>query len=57
MHHHIAPERAQIVVLCGSTTYWDELAEANAYETAAGRVVLAPGCNMKRPHALWAAPE
>ncbi|MFF7987014.1 hypothetical protein ACFZDK_49410 [Streptomyces sp. NPDC007901] len=48
--------RPKIVVLCGSTRYWDELAEANGYETAAGRIVLAPGCNLKQPHPLWADP-
>ncbi|MFI8233829.1 hypothetical protein ACIGDI_33885 [Streptomyces sp. NPDC085900] len=48
------PSRPTIVVLCGSTRFWDALAEANAYETAAGRIVLAPGCDMKRPHPLWA---
>ena len=45
--------RPTIVVLCGSTTYWDQLAEAALYETAAGRIVLAPGCNLKKPHPLW----
>lgn len=50
------PERPAVVVLCGSTAYWDELAEANLYETAAGRIVLAPGCNMKAPHPLWGDP-
>lgn len=45
--------RPTIVVLCGSTTYWDQLAEAALYETAAGRIVLAPGCNLKQPHPLW----
>jgi hypothetical protein len=48
--------RPPIVVLCGSTRYWDALAEANLYETAAGRIVLAPGCNMKQPHPLWEDP-
>lgn len=49
-------QRPKIVVLCGSTRYWPELAEANLYETAAGRIVLAPGCNLRQPHPLWAAP-
>lgn len=48
--------RPPIVALCGSTRYWDALAEANLYETAAGRIVLAPGCNMKQPHPLWEDP-
>uniref|UniRef100_UPI002F91B614 hypothetical protein n=1 Tax=Streptomyces sp. NBC_01562 TaxID=2975879 RepID=UPI002F91B614 len=46
--------RPRIVVLCGSTRHWQEFAEANLYETAAGRIVLAPGCNLKQPHPLWA---
>ncbi|MFB8247374.1 hypothetical protein ACFC5X_20310 [Streptomyces sp. NPDC055952] len=49
--------RPPIVALCGSTQYWDALAEANLYETAAGRIVLAPGCNLKQPHPLWADPD
>lgn len=46
--------RPQIVCLCGSTRFWRELAEANLRETVAGRIVLAPGCDMKSPHSLWA---
>jgi hypothetical protein len=49
--------RPPIVVLCGSTRHWDALAEANLYETAAGCIVLAPGCNMKQPHPLWEDPD
>ncbi|MFE3412391.1 hypothetical protein ACFXMT_29990 [Streptomyces mirabilis] len=59
MHHQTAyssVSRPTIVVLCGSTRYWDQLAEVNLYETAAGRIVLAPGCNLKQPHPLWADP-
>ncbi|MEV6533682.1 hypothetical protein AB0M86_29490 [Streptomyces sp. NPDC051639] len=48
--------RPPIVVLCGSITYWDQLTEAALYETAAGRIVLAPGCNMNQPHPLWSDP-
>lgn len=57
MHHQTAynsASRPPIVVLCGSTRYWEQLADANMYETAAGRIVLAPGCNLKQPHPLWA---
>lgn len=54
---HGIPQRPTIVVLCGSTTYWNEIAEANLYETAAGRIVLAPGCDLKRPHPRWADPQ
>ncbi|MFF3967927.1 hypothetical protein ACFYZI_41025 [Streptomyces griseorubiginosus] len=49
--------RPPIVALCGSTRFWDQLAEANLDETAAGRIVLAPGCNMKQPHPLWEDPD
>lgn len=54
--HPSAQDRPTVVALCGSTTYWDEIADANLYETAAGRIVLAPGCNLKQPHPLWADP-
>ncbi|MFE1927545.1 hypothetical protein ACFW91_33945 [Streptomyces asoensis] len=50
------PPRPPIVVLCGSTRFWDALAEAALYETAAGRIVLAPCCDLKRPHPLWSDP-
>ncbi|MER6441307.1 hypothetical protein ABT275_33720 [Streptomyces sp. NPDC001185] len=50
------PTRPPIVVLCGSTAHWDQLTEAALYETAAGRIVVAPGCNMNQPHALWSDP-
>ncbi|MFJ6393951.1 hypothetical protein ACIQJT_40970 [Streptomyces sp. NPDC091972] len=53
---HSPGPRPTIVALCGSTRFWDQLAEANLYETAAGRIVLAPGCNLKEPHSLWADP-
>ncbi|MET7458306.1 hypothetical protein ABZT03_42060 [Streptomyces sp. NPDC005574] len=58
MPHTTTPavSRPAIVVLCGSTAYWEQLAEAVLYETAAGRIVLAPGCNMKQPHPLWEYP-
>ncbi|WP_069766869.1 hypothetical protein [Streptomyces sp. LUP30] len=52
----IIPPRPPIVVLCGSTRFWDALTEAALYETAAGRIVLAPGCNLRTPHPLWADP-
>ncbi|MFJ4879939.1 hypothetical protein ACIP93_32695 [Streptomyces sp. NPDC088745] len=48
--------RPTVVTLCGSTAFWNELAEANFRETAAGRVVLAPGIDMKKAHPLWAEP-
>ncbi|MFG2987979.1 hypothetical protein ACGFZK_01440 [Streptomyces sp. NPDC048257] len=49
-------DRPTVVTLCGSTSFWSELAEANLRETAAGRAVLAPGCNLKNAHELWAEP-
>ncbi|MFF3518517.1 hypothetical protein [Streptomyces sp. NPDC002573] len=53
---HNSASRPPVVVLCGSTRFWEQLAEANLYETAAGHIVLAPGCNLKQPHPLWADP-
>ncbi|MER5200486.1 hypothetical protein ACWD3J_44265 [Streptomyces sp. NPDC002755] len=50
------PPRPPIVVLCGSTRFWDALTEAALYETAAGRIVLAPVGNPATPHPLWADP-
>lgn len=46
-------DRPVIVALCGSTRFWRELQEANLRETVAGRIVLAPACNLKQPHPLW----
>lgn len=45
-----------IVVICGSTRFMAEMAEADLRETAAGRIVVKPGCDMKTPHPLWADP-
>jgi hypothetical protein len=52
-----ATDRPKVVVLCGSTRFWTEMAEANLRETVAGHVVLAPGCNLKERHELWADPQ
>ncbi|MFJ3089039.1 hypothetical protein [Streptomyces sp. NPDC086838] len=46
-----------IVVICGSTRFMAAMAEENLRETAAGHIVVAPGCNMKQPHSLWATEE
>lgn len=46
----------RIVAICGSTRFMPEMAEADLRETAAGRIVVKPGCNMKQRHALWATP-
>ncbi|EFE80073.1 hypothetical protein ACGILS_29700 [Streptomyces albidoflavus] len=45
-----------IVVICGSTRFMAEMNEADLRETAAGRIVVKPGCDMKSPHALWSDP-
>lgn len=45
-----------IVVICGSTRFMVEMAEADLRETVAGKIVVKPGCNMKQPHELWADP-
>ncbi|WP_432008719.1 hypothetical protein [Streptomyces bacillaris] len=47
----------RIVVICGSTRFMADMHEANLQETAAGHIVVAPGCNMKEPHALWGTSE
>ena len=52
-----APGRPKVVVLCGSTRFMREMTEANCRLTAAGAVVLAPGCDMKNPHPLWDDPQ
>lgn len=36
-----------IVVICGSTRFMDEMAEADLQETAAGRIIVRPGCNIE----------
>ncbi|MEU3256858.1 hypothetical protein ABZ663_02020 [Streptomyces albidoflavus] len=46
----------RIVVICGSTRFMAEMNEADLQETAAGRIVVKPGCDMKSPHALWSDP-
>ncbi|MDQ0955863.1 hypothetical protein QFZ24_009872 [Streptomyces phaeochromogenes] len=53
---HATVSRPPIVVLCGSTKFWEQFTEAAVYETVAGRIVLAPGCNLKEPHPLWSDP-
>jgi hypothetical protein len=47
---------APVVCICGSTRFMAAMTEAELRETAAGRIVVKPGCNMKEPHALWADP-
>ena len=45
------------VTLCGSTKFWAEFAEVNLRETTEGRMVLAPGCDLKQSHPAWGDPE
>ncbi|MEY9932204.1 hypothetical protein ABH926_006853 [Catenulispora sp. GP43] len=46
----------RIVVICGSTRFMAEMAEADLRETKAGKIVVKPGCDLKSPHALWSDP-
>ncbi|MDQ0305750.1 hypothetical protein J2S46_000306 [Kitasatospora herbaricolor] len=46
----------RIVVICGSTRFMAEMAEADVRETKAGRIVVKPGCDLKSPHAMWSDP-
>lgn len=43
-----------VVVLCGSMRFADQMAEVAIEESVAGALVLKPDCNMKRLHRLWA---
>lgn len=45
-----------IVAICGSTRFMAEMTEADLRATAAGQIVVKPGCNLKEPHPLWADP-
>jgi len=45
-----------VVVICGSTRFMPEMAEADLQETAAGNIVVKPGCDMKASHPLWSDP-
>ena len=56
MPNTTSDEDPTVVVICGSTRFWDEMAAANWHETARGRIVLAPGVNMKVPDPRWADP-
>ncbi|MFE0812753.1 hypothetical protein ACFW34_35585 [Streptomyces sp. NPDC058848] len=46
----------RIVVICGSTRFMTEMAEADLRETEAGRIVVKPGIDMKSPHELRSGP-
>ncbi|RKE02925.1 hypothetical protein [Streptomyces sp. TLI_171] len=45
-----------MVTICGSTRFWQEMAEAALHETVAGRMVLAPAVDMRQRHTLWDDP-
>ncbi|WP_420707810.1 hypothetical protein [Streptomyces sp. NRRL F-5135] len=45
----------RIVVICGSTRFMQEMADADCELTWAGHIVVKPGCDMKTPHPLWAS--
>ncbi|NUU21069.1 MAG: hypothetical protein HOV68_06065 [Streptomycetaceae bacterium] len=45
-----------VVVLCGSMRFADQMTEAAIVESIAGALVLKPDCNMKIAHRLWADP-
>ncbi|MCA1222440.1 hypothetical protein [Streptomyces sp. 8L] len=44
----------EIVVICGSTRFMQQMADADRELTWAGCIVIKPGCDMKNPHPLWA---
>lgn len=46
-------QRPPITVICGSTRFMQEMADADRDLTWAGHIVVRPGCNMKEPHPLW----
>ncbi|MFF9240064.1 hypothetical protein ACF1AL_14690 [Streptomyces sp. NPDC014801] len=46
-----------ITVICGSTRFMQEMADADRELTWAGHIVVKPGCDMKTPHPLWADPD
>ena len=46
----------RIVVICGSTRFMAEMNEADLRETAAGKIVVRPGCDLKSPHEFWSDP-
>jgi hypothetical protein len=46
----------RIVVICGSTRFMTEMAEADLQETEAGKIVVKPGLDMKAPHRLSSDP-
>ncbi|MFI2761357.1 hypothetical protein ACH5A3_21185 [Streptomyces echinatus] len=52
-----AKERLSIpntIVICGSTRFMEQMADADRRLTWEGFIVVRPGCDMKTPHPLWA---
>lgn len=45
-----------IVVICGSTRFMAEMADADRALSWAGNIVVKPGCDMKTPSPLWDDP-
>ncbi|WP_405848077.1 hypothetical protein OG211_12215 [Streptomyces niveus] len=45
-----------ITVICGSTRFMADMVDADLELTAAGHIVIKPGCDMKTEHPLWADP-
>ncbi|MFF7047840.1 hypothetical protein ACFY94_05635 [Streptomyces griseorubiginosus] len=45
-----------VVVICGSTRFMAEMAQADLRETVAGRIVVKPGFDTKSPHGLGIDP-
>ena len=45
-----------VVVICGSTRFMQEMADADRELTWEGFIVVKPGCDMKTPDPLWADP-
>ncbi|MEU7157329.1 hypothetical protein [Streptomyces chrestomyceticus] len=43
-----------VVVLCGSTRFWERMADAAWSETLRGRIVVRPDVDMKRPRQGYA---
>jgi hypothetical protein len=51
-----ARSRRTIVCICGSMKFEQLMLEAAREESAAGRIVVMPLCNLKQPHHLWQSP-
>jgi hypothetical protein len=47
LKHKAMYRKPRIVCLCGSTRFSQAFADANLFETLAGRIVLSIGCNTK----------